>query len=181
MFCEKYVDRGILYLYDELEPNAKHDFEAHLKTCPQCQCELALLKESKLFAQVLPLEEIEPISYEEIVPLSKPVHSIHEKYIQPFLDSIRSLFQNNRRLVLVPVGVAFLLLIMFYLFNPGFKSSVSPYSEKITKLKSEYLFMERDSLDNTFYSSVEYFSDQHIDQIEADIQSLSSELNHFNF
>jgi len=44
MFCEKYADWGILYLYDELEPDAKHALEAHLKTCQQCQVELALLK-----------------------------------------------------------------------------------------------------------------------------------------
>jgi hypothetical protein len=131
MFCEKYADWGILYLYDELESDAKQAFEAHLNTCPPCQGELALLKESQLFTQMLPLEEIAPIFYAEIVPLSKPAHSVFEKYIQPFLDSIRSLFQNKRRLVLVPVGVAFLFLMMFYVFDPGFKSSVPPYNETV--------------------------------------------------
>jgi len=152
---------------------------------------------------MLPLEEIAPISYEEIVPSLKPDQSFYKKDIQPYWDSIHSFFQNKRRLMLVPVGAAFLCLIMFYLFNPEFKiftSSDSPYSEtifdwnvgleesldnldqKIAQLKSENLFMEKDSLNNTLlYSSVDYFSDQHIDQIEADIQSLSSELTHFNF
>lgn len=199
MFCKKYTDWGILYLYDELEPDAKLVFEAHLKTCHQCQSEQALLKESKLFAQMLPLEEIAPISYEEIAPSLKPDQGIFEKYIQPFWTSIRLIFGTNRRLVLVPVGVAFLFLMMFYLFNPGFKLSVPPYSEtvfdwdvgleesldkldqKIAQLKSENLFMEKDSLDNSFYSSVDYFSDQHLDQIEADIQTLTNELTHINF
>ncbi len=203
MFCEKYAEWGILYLYDELEFDAKQAFEAHLNSCPQCQGVLALLKESKLFAQMLPLEEIAPISYEEIVPSLKPDHSFFEKYIQPYFNSICSLFQNKRHLILIPVGVAFLFLIMIYVFNPGFKifkSSVSLYSEtifdwdigleeslndldqKITQLKSENRFMEKDSLDNSlFYSSVDYFCVQHIDQIEADIQSLSSELTPFNF
>ena len=199
MFCEKYAEWGILYLYDELESDAKLAFEAHLKTCHQCPGELALLKESKLFAQMLPLEEIAPISYEEIAPSLRPDQGIFEKYIQPFWTSIRSIFGTNRRLVLVPVGVAFLFLMMFYMFNHGLKPLVSPYNEtvfdwdvgleeslddldqKIVQLKSENLFMKKDSLDNTFYSAVDNFSDQHLDQIEADIQSLSSELSQFNF
>ena len=202
MFCEKYIDRGILYLYDELDPDEKQAFEAHLHTCHQCQAELALLKENKLFAMMLPIEEIEPISYEEISPVSKSDRIIFKNFVQPFLDSIRSIFQNKRRLALVPVGAAFLILMIFYLFNPGFnifRTSVSPYSEtvfdwdfgfeesldsldqKIVKLKSENLFMETDSLDNTFYSHVANFSDQHIDQIAAEIQSLSSEMSHLNF
>lgn len=199
MFCELYADGGILYLYDELEPDERHEFEAHLKACQSCQVELALLKEGKQFAQMLPLEEIAPISYEKIVPSVKPAQSIFEKYIKPSLDSIRSFFQNKRRLVLAPVAVAFLLLIMFYVFGPGFKPSVSPYSEtafdwdvglresldsldqKIAQLKSENLVIKTASFDSTFYSAVDNFSDQHLDQIAADIQSLSSELNQFNF
>ncbi|MCU0644107.1 MAG: zf-HC2 domain-containing protein [bacterium] len=202
MFCEKFAEWGILYLYDELEPEARHEFETHLKLCQQCQGELALLKEGKLFARMLPLEEMAPISYEEIVPSLKPAQGIFEKYVQPFGNSIRSIFQDKRRLVLVPVGVAFLLLMMFYLFNPQlkiFKSSDSPYSEtvldwevglgesldnldqKIAQLKSENLVVTKTSWDSTLYSEVDYFSDQHINQIKADIQSLTNELSHLNF
>lgn len=199
MFCEKYADQGILYLYDDLEPEARHEFELHLKICPQCQAALALLKEGKQLAQMVPLEEIAPISYEEIAPSVKPAQNIFEKYIQPYLDSIRSVFQNKRRLVLVPVAVAFLLLMMFYIFGPGFKPSISPYSEtafdwdvglresldsldqKIAQLKSENLVMKKTSWDSTLYSAVDYFSDERLGQIATDIQSLSSELTHFNF
>jgi hypothetical protein len=199
MFCEKYADWGILYLYDELEPDSRKDFEAHLNTCHRCQAELVLLKESKLFAQMLPLEEIAPISYEEIVPSVKPAQTIFEKYIQPFWDSIRPIFPTKRSLVLVPVAAAFLLLMMFYVFGPGFKPSVSPYGktafdwdvglresldtldQKIVQLKSETLLAENTSTDSTFYSAVDNFSDEHLDQIKADIHSLSSELTHFNF
>jgi len=87
-------------------------------------------------------------------------------------------------------------------FNPQlkiFKSSDSPYSEtvldwevglgesldnldqKIALLRSEKPFIAKASSDSTFYSAADYFSDQHIDQIAADIQSLSSELSQFNF
>lgn len=202
MFCENYADWGILYLYDELAPDAKNAFKVHLSTCQKCQSELMRLKESKHLVQSLPLEEIAPISFKEIVPLAKPAPNIFEKYIQPFWNSIYSVFQYRRRWLLVPVAVSFLLLMMFYLFNPGFKifqSSVSPDTEmafewdvglmesldsldqKITQLKSENLVREAEPLAQTGYFSGDHFSDQHFNQIAADIQSLSSELNHLNF
>ncbi len=200
MFCEKYADWGILYLYDELEPEEREEFGTHLKTCQSCQGELTLLTEGKQFAQMLPLEEIAPISYEEIVPSVKPVQAIFEKYIQPFGNPIRSIFQNKRRLMLVPVAVVFLLLMMFYLFNPGFKPSVAPYGEdmafdwdvglresldnldqKIAQLKSENLVVKKTSGDSTLYSAGDNFPEEHLDQIAAGIQSLSSELSQFNF
>ena len=202
MFCEKNAGQGILYLYGELEPAAKQVFEAHLTACPQCQSEMALLKESKLFAQMLPLEEIAPVSYEKIVSSLKPEQSFFEKYIQPAWKPLRATLEVKRRLVLVPVGAAFLFLLLFYLFNPEFeffKSSASRDSEtvfawevgvgesldeleqKIAQIKSENLFMEKAAVDSTFYASVDYSTDQHIAQIEANIQSLSSELSHLNF
>lgn len=199
MFCENYADWGILYLYDELELDARQEFEAHLKNCQGCQGELALLTESKQFAQMLPLEEIAPISFEEIVPSAKPAQRFFEKYIQPLWDSMRPIFLAKPRLVLVPVASAFLLLLMFYLFHPKFEPSVAPYGDmaldwevglresldtldqKIRQLKSENLVMEAEPLAQTGYSSGDHFSDQHFNQIAADIQSLSSELNHLNF
>ncbi len=199
MFCKKYAEWGILYIYDELEPEARHEFETHLKLCQQCQGELALLTEGKQFARMLPLEEIAPIFYEEVVPSVKPAQSIFEKYIQSFFDSILPIFQDKRRLMLVPVAVAFLLLMMVYLFNPKFKPSVAPWGEtafdwdvglaesldsldqKIVQFKSENLVQKKTSWDTTFYSALDNFSDEHLDQIAAGIQSLSSELSQFNF
>lgn len=202
MFCEKNAGQGILYLYGELEPAAKQAFEAHLTACLQCQGELALLKESKLFAQMLPLEEIAPVSYEKVVSSLQPKQRLFEKYIQPAWTSIRVILEVKRRLILVPVGAAFLFLLLFYSFNPEFeffKSSTSRESEavfaweigvgesldeleqKIAQIKAENLFMEKTVVDTTFYTSVDYSTDQHIAQIEANIQSLSSELHHLNF
>jgi len=202
MFCKKYADRGILYLYDELDPNEKQAFEAHLKICPMCQGELALLTEGKQFARMVPLEQIAPISYKEFVPSVKPVQNIVEKYIQPFWETIRPILQYKRRLVLVPMGVAFLFVMMLYMLDPQFKifkSSLSPYSEtildwdtgmresldsldqKIALLRSEKPFIAKASTEHALYPAADFFSDQHLDQIAADIQSLSNELNQFNF
>lgn len=202
MSCEDYADQGILYLYDELEPAAKQIFEAHLKACPQCQSELALLKEGKLFAQMLPLEEIAPVSYGKVVSSLKPEQSFFEKYIQPAWTSIRAILEVKRRLVLVPVGAALLLLLMFYLAIPEFKlsrsseprqsdtgfaweiglgESLDELEHKIAQIRSQDLFTEEAAADSAFYTSADYSTDQHIDRIEASIQSLSSELHQLSF
>ena len=197
MFCKKYADRGVLYLYNELETGAKHDFEAHLESCHKCQAELALLKESKMFTSMLLLEKISPVVLEETIPSYNTGR--YEKYVNLLKSLFRSIFPGGRRLVLVPAGALFLFILMFYLFNPEFnifRSSVSHYDEyifdwdvgleesiadmdqRITQLKSENLFMELDSLNSDFsYASIDDYSDQ----IEADVQSLSSELASFNF
>jgi hypothetical protein len=45
MHNEKYQNYLLLYHYGELDDNLKQDFLTHLKRCPECKRELALLKD----------------------------------------------------------------------------------------------------------------------------------------
>ena len=41
MFCNRFEDKGILYLYNELDVDESQRFEAHIANCSKCQLALA--------------------------------------------------------------------------------------------------------------------------------------------
>lgn len=193
MFCEQFVNDGILYLYDELQQKEKQVFEKHAATCKACQAELEVLRNSRQLFKILPEEQIEPVSFAEILSSSGTGENLREKYILPVLNSVCSIIRVRPGLAFVPaVAIVMALLLIYILKTPipidpqitmwdsGLQDSLNIIDEKIEQFKTENVFTESDSLD-IYYSSTETFSDEKIQQIEADIELLSSELNSLTF
>ncbi|MBN2090582.1 zf-HC2 domain-containing protein [candidate division KSB1 bacterium] len=196
MFCEKYADLGILYLYDELEDNEKQSFEKHLADCRHCQAELTHLQESKTLTELLPSDDIDPNFYRELVMLPESSYDLRAKYRQIFADFFESIFLTRRRFVFLPAVAILFCFMLVYLFKPsasnqsemlyawdsGWEESFDRLEQKIARFKSDYSSTQTDfSGETSDYSADKVDSDNRLEQIEADIQSLSNELNHSNF
>jgi hypothetical protein len=196
MFCEKYADWGILYLYDELEAREKELFGKHLANCKHCQAELTLLQESKTLARALPADDIAPDFYPQLFWVSKSDDNFIAKYKWIISDFIESIFQTRPRLVFVPAVVILFCLILIYLSKPsvssdpemlfawdtGWEESFDRLDQKIAQFKLDYSSTKADlSGETSDYSAVKVNSDDRIDQLKADIESLTNELSHSNF
>ena len=47
MFCNRFEDKGILYLYNELDIDESQRFEAHIANCSKCQLALAQFSDTR--------------------------------------------------------------------------------------------------------------------------------------
>ena len=57
MNCEWVQQNTVLYLYDELADDARHELEQHIRRCQDCAAELAAQQEFQEQMNVLPVEE----------------------------------------------------------------------------------------------------------------------------
>jgi hypothetical protein len=196
MFCEQFTDQGILYLYDELAPHDTQAFESHVKSCENCRAEMALLQTSKMLLHRLPVEQIEPITYEKLISRAPSRKSLYAKYIQPILDSLPSIQIVKPRYLLATAAATVLGIMLIFLLKPrmpfnheklfawdaGWEESLDQLDQRILNLKSETFSSETDLPEWTLgYSSGNAGSNNKLAQIEAKIQSLNNELSHLDF
>jgi len=189
MYCEKYIDNGILYLYGELEKDEQLAFESHLKNCKSCQAELAVLEHSKKLSQLIPEEDIAPFS---ITEYNYQQDNWFMNKLFTAINTAKLFIQTKPRLVLASSFVITLGLIIVYLLRPpipanlevtkwdaGLEESLNSIDQRIANFKSEDIF------DTQGFSEVfvpdDMLSDERIDQIEEDIQLISQELNSLEF
>src|SRR5271166_2826723 len=57
MNCDWVQQNTVLYLYDELADDARHELEQHIRRCQDCAAELAAQEEFQEQMNVLPVEE----------------------------------------------------------------------------------------------------------------------------
>lgn len=189
MFCEMYANQGILYLYDELEPVEKLEFESHLQGCKSCQVELELLEQSRVMTQALPVEDILPISYAQY---AKSKDEWFVKKLQNAIAELWSLLPSKKRIVFAPAFAAVLVLIVILIIKPtpqstnnlaswdaGLEDSLTSVEEKIAEFKIEHSFDVNSFSEE--YDLVDSFTDERLSAIEADIQMVSIELNSLEF
>ena len=109
MFCEKYKDIGILYLYDELSDTAASQFEAHMHSCSSCREELALLKSTAKLVHRLPVETVSQELLDKVLKESK------QRHFNPVSNIISNLFNPllwpRRRFVLTAFATATLIFL----------------------------------------------------------------------
>src|SRR3954470_14309203 len=60
MNCEWVKQNGVLYLYDELPDDARHEMEQHLRKCAECAREMNELRELHQVLARVPVEEPSP-------------------------------------------------------------------------------------------------------------------------
>jgi len=189
MFCEKYSDNGILYLYGELEQDEQLAFETHLEKCKSCQAELAVLAHSKKLSQLIPEEDIKPFS---ITEFNSQQDNGFVNILLTAINTVKLFIQTKPRLVLASSFVITLGLIVVYIFRPtipanpeltkwnaGLEESLNKIDQRIAYLNSENIF------DTQSFSEVilpdDMFSVERLDQIEEDIRLISQELNSLEF
>ena len=204
MFCDKYSEWGILYLYNELEADEKKRFEAHLFKCEHCQTELAVLKETKELVHSLPQEELDPHACKKLFHIAKKQNKTVSVPWKHLLESLKILLQPKWRLAFVPVAILILTLGIIYIKNPSIVTQTptlltdqeflldwdSGLEESLDALETEinqFTFQSDISTelavmdDEQVLISQESYSDEKLAQIEEDIRLLARELNSLNF
>jgi hypothetical protein len=196
MFCEQFADQGILYLYDELAPHDKQVFETHIESCENCRSELAVLQTSKILLHRLPMEQIEPITYEKLISWAPFGKSLYAKYVQPILDCLPSIQVVRPRYALTAAAAIVLGIVLIFLLKPnmpsnhetlfawdsGWEESFDRLDQRIQKLKSETFSRYSDlPAETEVYSSGSADSNNKLALIEAKIQSLNNELSSMDY
>ena len=204
MFCKKYANWGILYLYNELEAKEKQIFEAHFHKCSNCQEELKILQDSKEMYQLLPQEDISPVSLNEVLQI-EPTRRFNIKHLlNRFTHFFQSITLPKKRLVLAPIGIILLIVLMFNLgkffhtsntleflgdekyvleWNSGLIDSLKIIDERLADFKIDAGLIQETIItdEETDESLWDNFVNNKLSQIDEEIQLLSNELGALNF
>ncbi len=194
MSCNKFDQYGILYLYDELNPEKLRFYRDHLKSCEKCNNLIAEFEGSKN-------------KYSDIPDVSPPQKLLFRINLQArkeaVLNRIRTTAEKLKfrpRLVAalgLPVAALIILLTFYLQFDPlpdlwqnkhltwsnGIDSAIDSLNLEIEILYPNLFPTDVDSvllsLVNTLDEYSSYESDVKI--IEQDIDILSSNYNQFNY
>ena len=194
MSCNKFDQYGILYLYDELNPDKLRFFREHLQSCEKCGKLIAELKSNKKLYSALP----------EDSPPQKLLFRINlEAKKQTYLNRIKAIAQNIQfRQRLAPAFVAIVVLVLIsisffhqfetqpvrlddkhFAWSNGIDSEIDSLNLEIDIFYPKLLAFESDTLQ--LYPSDPlgdlFVKDLRMKKIEQDIDILSISYEQLNF
>lgn len=194
MSCNKFDQYGILYLYDELNPDKLRFFREHLQSCAKCKNSIAEFERTKNISSTIP----------EISPPQKLLFRIN---LQARKEAVLNRFKSKAeklkfrpRLVAalgLPVAALIILLTFYSQYNPqpdllqnkhlawsnGVDSAIDSLNIEIDILYPTLFSADADSfMLSLVNSSSEYSSyESNVKIIEQDIDILSLNYNQFNY
>jgi len=197
MFCNKFENQGILYLYNEMGDEDKERFEAYLRECSKCRMALEQLGETTNFYRSI--EDATPRFRIIFLLKLRSRLSIFSIVVKNF---IAELFSKKR--YWIPASVSSLAVLLLFLFQIGIfngKQGIS-FSEKqitawtilsddsLNSLKQQinnifvedFFVTEEDSSKNRIeLSQINFDNDLGLNEIETDIILLSWDINQSYF
>jgi len=193
MFCSKFENQGVLYLYNELDDEDKGRFETHLQECSKCRMALVQLGETTgIYRRV----EDETLRFLIIFLLKlRSRLSIFSIVMKNFISE---LFSKKRYWIPATVSsIAVILLILFQIGIFNGKQELFISREQITEwtiLSDDSLNSLEQQINNIFadnfddslkkqfeFSEINFDNDLGLNDIEADIILLSWDINQSYF
>ena len=105
MECNKFLEYGMLYLYDELDPLERSKFEAHLHKCKDCYTRLSEIKETIELYNSLP---------EEVLSPSVLTNILEQAQTKKSRVLMTKIFRNLPRPILAGIGVIVIFVTIGY-------------------------------------------------------------------
>jgi len=192
MFCEKYKNIGILYLYDELNEKTASQFEAHMQSCLSCREELFILTSTVKLVHRLPVETVSHELLDKVLKESK------QRHFNPVSDIFSNLFNPllwpRRRFVLTAFAVAMLIFLGLSIlqrsnqdllvsdenllaWNYSIEEKLIDIEANLTTLltddKDEMMF--KTEIDDSERDAPESSPDELLDYLEKELESLTEE------
>jgi|GEM_PF-5358619 len=195
MFCEKYKNTALLYLYDELEQDVEKDFLKHLSTCEKCRQELASLKTTQEAVRSIPLDDVESSRIESILNKAQAGASASEK-LKSLMNHARQVINPMPRIAWIGTAALAVIFLLFFWHISPFESEPTMnqkrllqwdanLNETIDSLEDEMsLLMDngdalvRETIDKELFENK---TEHRLDHVRDEILSLYKEINKNSF
>lgn len=182
MFCKKYENNAVLYLYDELDPKAAKEFKAHVHHCPKCRRALNEMQHTVQLVSTLPKERADRSAIRHIMHHVEKPFSITNK-----MAKWRTWFSGSRLPWALAAAAASVILVLS-LWNPF--SVPDPNQAYDLLAWNSGIDVELDHIEleiTEMYPDYDYSTEetQHIetriDLIESSMKSLSQDIETMSF
>lgn len=181
MSCRRFETTGYLYLSDELIASERKAYKRHLKTCPNCQQQLA--EASALWKQIadIPLERPDPTVRNAILDRARAAPK--KKGIKRIFDAVGDLFFFHPRLTYGVSIAAAVVIMIFIVISPMLESREDVFQsaglewQDTFLAEADYLDKELDRLESGVLLANYSTSDEGSSEDDDWLSPMSQDLN----